>query len=127
MAQATSTASPVQPTAAAATSAKVFGPLLRQTAAIPFESSDGKYLSITAGYSSSSVTLTNEPQVLTITELGDAFAISYNGVYLDRYSSAFIAAYPGNANENEQWQLYKPSLTPMMLPLPQWQAARPDL
>ena len=71
------------------------------------QSSDGKYLSITAGYSSSSVTLTNEPQVLTITELGDAFAISYNGVYLDRYSSAFIAAYPGNANENEQWQLYK--------------------
>ena len=71
------------------------------------QSSDGTYLSITAGYSSSSVTLTNEPQVLTITELGDAFAISYNGVYLDRYSSAFIAAYPGNANENEQWQLYK--------------------
>ena len=71
------------------------------------QSSDGKYLSITAGYSSSSVTLTNEPQVLTITELGDAFAISYNGVYLDRYTSAFVAAYPGNANENEQWQLYK--------------------
>ncbi len=71
------------------------------------QSADGKYLSLTAGTRSSSITLTAEPQVLTINDLGETFSIQYSNVYLDRYSSAFAGAYPGNCNNNEQWQLYQ--------------------
>lgn len=71
------------------------------------QSANGKYLSITAGTRSSSVSLSDDPQVITITDLGDTFSVQYNGVYLDRYSTSFAAAYPGDCNDNEQWQLYK--------------------
>ena len=71
------------------------------------QSADGKYLSLTAGSRSSNAGLTTEPQVLTINDLGEKFSIQYSNVYLDRYSTAFAAAYPGDCNDNEQWQLYK--------------------
>ena len=71
------------------------------------QSTDGKYLNMTAGTRSSSVRLSTTPQVITIGNLGDMFSIQYSNVYLDRYSTSFAAAYPGNCNENEQWQLYK--------------------
>ncbi len=71
------------------------------------ENADGKYLSLTAGSRSSSITLSTEPQVLTIDDLGETFSIQYSNVYLDRYSSAFAGAYPGSCNNNEQWQLYR--------------------
>ena len=71
------------------------------------QNADGKYLSLTAGSRSSSITLTTEPQVITINDLGEKFSIQYSNVYLDRYSSAFVGAYPGNCNDNEQWQLYR--------------------
>ena len=71
------------------------------------QSADGKYLNMTAGTRSSSVKLSTTPQVITIGDLGDVFSIQYSNVYLDRYSTSFAAAYPGDCNENEQWQLYK--------------------
>ena len=71
------------------------------------QNADGKYLSLTAGSRSSSVTLSATPQVVTINDLGEKFSIQYSNVYLDRYSSAFAAAYPGSGNANEQWLLYK--------------------
>ena len=71
------------------------------------QSADGRYLNLTEGTRSASVTLTTAPQVLTITDLGSAFSIRFSDTYLDRYSTTFAGAYPGNANANERWQLYR--------------------
>ena len=71
------------------------------------QSADGRYLNLTESTRSASVTLTTAPQVLTITDLGSAFSIRFSDTYLDRYSTTFAGAYPGNANANEQWQLYR--------------------
>ena len=71
------------------------------------QSADGRYLNLTAATRSSSISLSDEPQVITINDLGGKFSIQYSNVYLDRFSSAFVGAYPGNGNDNEQWQLYK--------------------
>ena len=67
----------------------------------------GRYLNLTESTRSASVTLTTAPQVLTITDLGSAFSIRFSDTYLDRYSTTFAGAYPGNANANERWQLYR--------------------
>ena len=69
--------------------------------------SDGLYLTITSGTRSSNLTLSENEQVIDITDLGSEFALSYNGTYLDRYSSTFTASYPGDVNDNEKWELYK--------------------
>ena len=69
------------------------------------QSADGRYLNLTESTRSASVTLTTAPQVLTITDLGRAFSIRFSDTYLDRYSTTFAGAYPGNANANERWQL----------------------
>ena len=71
------------------------------------QSADGRYLNLTESTRSASVTLTTAPQVLTITDLGSAFSIRFSDTYLDRYSTTFAGAYPGNANANERWQLYR--------------------
>ena len=71
------------------------------------QSADGRYLNLTESTRSASVTLTTAPQVLTITDLGRAFSIRFSDTYLDRYSTTFAGAYPGNANANERWQLYR--------------------
>ena len=71
------------------------------------QSADGRYLNLTESTRSASVTLTTAPQVLTITDLGSAFSIRFSDTYLDRYSTTFAGTYPGNANANEQWQLYR--------------------
>ena len=71
------------------------------------QSADGRYLNLTESTRSASVTLTTVPQVLTITDLGSAFSIRFSDTYLDRYSTTFAGAYPGNANANERWQLYR--------------------
>ena len=71
------------------------------------QSADGRYLNLTVSTRSASVTLSTAPQVLTITDLGSAFSIRFSDTYLDRYSTTFAGAYPGNANANEQWQLYR--------------------
>ena len=71
------------------------------------QSADGRYLNLTVSTRSASVTLTTAPQVLTITDLGSAFSIRFSDTYLDRYSTTFAGAYPGNANANERWQLYR--------------------
>ena len=71
------------------------------------QSADGRYLNLTESTRSASVTLTTAPQVLTITDLGNAFFIRFSDTYLDRYSTTFAGAYPGNANANERWQLYR--------------------
>ena len=71
------------------------------------QSADGRYLNLTESTRSASVTLTTAPQVLTITDLGSAFSIRFSDTYLDRYSATFAGAYPGNANANERWQLYR--------------------
>ena len=71
------------------------------------QSADGRYLNLTASTRSASVTLSTAPQVLTITDLGSAFSFCYSNTYLDRYSTTFAGAYPGDANVNEQWQLYR--------------------
>ena len=71
------------------------------------QSTDGRYLNLTESTRSASVTLTTAPQVLTITDLGSAFSIRFSDTYLDRYSTTFAGAYPGNANANERWQLYR--------------------
>ena len=71
------------------------------------QSADGRYLNLTESTRSASVTLSAAPQVLTITDLGSAFSIRFSDTYLDRYSTTFAGAYPGNANANERWQLYR--------------------
>ena len=71
------------------------------------QSADGRYLNLTVSTRSASVTLSTAPQVLTITDLGSAFSIRFSDTYLDRYSTTFAGAYPGNANANERWQLYR--------------------
>ena len=71
------------------------------------QSADGRYLNLTESTRSASVMLTTAPQVLTITDLGSAFSIRFSDTYLDRYSTTFAGAYPGNANANERWQLYR--------------------
>ena len=71
------------------------------------QSADGRYLNLTESTRSASVTLTTAPQALTITDLGSAFSIRFSDTYLDRYSTTFAGAYPGNANANERWQLYR--------------------
>ena len=71
------------------------------------QSADGRYLNLTESTRSASVTLTTAPQVLSITDLGSAFSIRFRDTYLDRYSTTFAGAYPGNANANERWQLYR--------------------
>ena len=71
------------------------------------QSADGRYLNLTESTRSASVTLTTASQVLTITDLGSAFSIRFSDTYLDRYSTTFAGAYPGNANANERWQLYR--------------------
>ena len=71
------------------------------------QSADGRYLNLTESTRSASVTLSTAPQVLTITDLGSAFSIRFSDTYLDRYSTTFAGAYPGNANANERWQLYR--------------------
>ena len=71
------------------------------------QSADGRYLNLTESTRSASVTLTTAPQVLTITDFGSAFSIRFSDTYLDRYSTTFAGAYPGNANANERWQLYR--------------------
>ena len=71
------------------------------------QSADGRYLNLTESTRSASVTLTTAPQVLTITDLGSAFSIRFSDTYLDRYSTTFAGTYPGNANANERWQLYR--------------------
>ena len=71
------------------------------------QSSNGKYLKLTSSSKSAPITLSTTPQVLTIRDLGNTFTIGYQSVYLDRYTNAFVACYPGGANENEVWTLYK--------------------
>ncbi len=68
---------------------------------------DGLYLTLVTSNVSSSLTLSEDEQIVSITDLGNQFAISYGSMYLDRYTSYFVASYPGVVNENEKWDLYK--------------------
>ena len=71
------------------------------------QSADGQYLNLTAGTRSSNLSLSANPQIITIDDLGSSFTVRYGSTYLDRYSASFVASYPGSANENEQWTLYR--------------------
>ena len=70
-------------------------------------SADGLYLTLVTSNVSSNLTLSEDEQIVSITDLGNQFAISYGSMYLDKYTSYFVASYPGVVNENEKWDLYK--------------------